>query len=115
MTPFDVLFAAVAVTELEPARRWYGELFGRPPDVVVHEHEVMWRVGDGAWLYVLVDAGRAGHGLVTLALADLDGAVAALDARGIAGPIEAVGDAGRKAVLGDPCGNTVHLIEVTPR
>jgi glyoxylase I family protein len=113
MTHIDALFAAVAVTDLDAAVAWYGRLFGRPPDVLVHEHEVMWRVADGGWLYVLVDAERAGHGLVTLAVSDLDGAVAALATRGVtAGPVEDVGDAGRKAQLVDPCGNSVSLIHV---
>ena len=32
----------------------------------------MWRVAETAWLYVVVDAVRAGHGLVALSVADLD-------------------------------------------
>lgn len=112
----DVLFAGVAVDDFEAARRWYRDLFGRDPDVVAHDTEVMWRATGPGWVYVLRDPDRAGHGLTTLAVPRLDQAVAELAARGLdAGPIEPVGDAGRKAILTDPDGNSVSLIEVRPK
>lgn len=109
----QVLFAGVRVRELGPAKKWYERFIGRPADIVPNEHEVMWRVADGGWLYVLEHAERAGHSVVTIAVASLDEAVAEATARGIAiGPIEAVGDAGRKASTEDPDGNSVALVEV---
>lgn len=36
----------------------------------------MWRVADGGWLYVIEDADRAGHSLVTITLTDLAAAAA---------------------------------------
>ena len=109
----QVLFAGVRVRSLRPATEWYERLFGRPPDIVPNEHEVMWRVADGGWLYVLEDAERAGHSLVTIAVASLDEAVAEAAARGLAiGSIEAVGSSGRKATTEDPDGNSLALIEV---
>jgi predicted enzyme related to lactoylglutathione lyase len=63
---------------------------------------------------VLEDAGRAGRCLVTIAVADLDAAVDELATRGIrTDPVEAIGDAGRKASLTDLEGNVVALIQVT--
>ena len=73
----------------------------------------MWRLAEPAWLYVVVDPGRAGHTLVTLSVGDLDATLAELAARGIeAHTVEDVGDAGRKATVLDPDGNSVAIIEV---
>src|SRR3954452_13578061 len=109
----DVLFSGVAVREFDISRDWYGRLFGRPADVVVHDHEVMWRVTDGGWLYIVKDLDRAGRSLVALSVAGLDALVADLTERNLKpGPIEPEGDAGRKSKLEDPDGNLVALIEV---
>jgi hypothetical protein len=52
-------------------------------------------------------------GLVTLAVADLDGTIEDLRSRGIAGePIEVVGTAGRKTAFSDVDGNHVNFVEV---
>ena len=109
----QVLFAGVAITELDTARPWYEKLLGRPPDVFPHENEVMWRVAaDAGWLYLVVDGERAGQSLVALSIADLNAELATLRALGILPEsVEQVG-AGRKATLRDPDGNTVALIEV---
>ena len=113
MTDVEVLFAAVTVADLDRAVAWYARLFGRPADIVPNDNEVMWRLADTAWLYVVRDEKRAGHALVTLCVADLDQAVADIAARGITGrPAEIIGDAGRKATFTDAEGNTVSLIEV---
>lgn len=109
----EVLFAGVRVRELAPAVDWYRRLFGRDPDIVPNDSEVMWRVADGGWLYVVEEAESAGQCLVTLAVQDLDVTTADLAARGIQmGPIEAVGDAARKASTKDVDGNSLALVEV---
>jgi predicted enzyme related to lactoylglutathione lyase len=114
MTDVEVLFAAVTVADLDGAVAWYARLFGRPADIVPNDSEVMWRLGDAAWLYVLRDEKRAGHALVTLCVADLNDTVAGIAARGITGgPAEMVGDAGRKVTFTDAEGNTISFIEVT--
>ncbi len=113
MTDINVLFAAVAVLDIDAAVPWYERLFGRSPDIVVTDDEVMWKLADAAWLYVLGDPARAGHSLVTLSVADLDTTVAEIEGRGLsAGPIEVVGDAGRRSSFTDPDGNTLGFIEV---
>src|SRR4051812_17121814 len=110
----DVLFACVPVTDFAASQAWYQNLFGRGADVVAHENEEMWNVADAGWVYVVRDPERAGHTLVTMSVGDLDGALAELAQRGLrSGPIERVGDAGRKATLTDPDGNSVAIIEVT--
>lgn len=109
----DLLFAGVAVTEFDAAVTWFARLFGRPADIIVKDDEVMWRIADAAWLYVLEDAARAGHALVSIAVPDLNATTVEIVGRGIAEPHrEVVPGAGRKATFTDPDGNAVTFIEV---
>lgn len=109
----DVLFAAIPVADFEAAIPWYERVFGRPADIVVNENEVMWHLTDGGWLYVLRDAVNAGHGVVTLAVADLSKTLAEMESRGIPSPaIETIADAGIKARVVDAEGNTLAFIQV---
>jgi predicted enzyme related to lactoylglutathione lyase len=111
--PSDVLFAGVAVADFPAAVTWYENLFGRPADMVVKDDEVMWRIAEAAWLYLVEDRHRAGHALVALAVADLEQTLGQMASRGIdVPPIETIGEAGRKASVADPEGNTIALIEV---
>ncbi len=110
----DVVFAGVPVVDLAQAMAWYATFFGRPPDVKVPDVEVMWVVRAGAWVCVVHDPKRAGSALVTLAVADLDALVGALDERGIDhGVIETVPGAGRKSEVADPEGNRITFVEVS--
>lgn len=110
----DVLFASMPVTDLDVSQPWYQSLFGRPADIVPNADEVMWNVASAGWVYVVHDPEHAGNTLITVSVADLDGALAELAGRGLeSGPIEIVGEAGRKSVLSDPDGNSVAIIEVT--
>src|SRR4051794_19244833 len=88
----SALRAAIATPGADKLRRknagpdavdWYTWLFDRAPDVVAHDREVMWRVTEGGWLYVLEDAERAGRGVVSIAAPDLDVTVRELAARAI--------------------------------
>ncbi|HEY6474240.1 MAG TPA: VOC family protein [Acidimicrobiales bacterium] len=109
----EVVFSGVPVTELAAAQDFFERLFGASPDIIVNENEVMWRLADAAWLYVVVDAVRAGDALVAVSVPDLDAALAEIAARGIEpAHVERVGEAERKATVTDPDGNTVALIEV---
>jgi len=109
----EVLFASVPVADLRAALSWYESLFGREADIVPNESEVMWRVAGNGWLYVIEDPDRAGLTVVTIAVDDLDRLVSELATRGIAsGPIEPVGDVGRKANSPDSDGNVISWIQV---
>jgi len=95
---------------------WYEQLFGRVPDIVPNENEVMWCLAGNGWLYVIHDPARAGKTTVTISVSDLDQFVADLATRKIiAGPIDAIGDAGRKANVVDPAGNVISWIQVNTR
>jgi glyoxylase I family protein len=108
----EIAFTGVPVTELASGRDFFERLFGRPADVDVAADEVMWRVAETSWLYVVVDVARAGNGLVALSVADLDATLAELAGRGIRpATVEAVGG-GHKATVLDPDENAVAIIEV---
>jgi predicted enzyme related to lactoylglutathione lyase len=65
-------------------------------------------------IYVVADAGRAGGGLVTLIVADLDAKLAELAGRGLVPEaIEELSGAGRKASITDPEGNTISFAELS--
>jgi predicted enzyme related to lactoylglutathione lyase len=113
MTDIGVVFTGVAVADFESAVPWYRRLFGRPEDIVVNDDEVMWRITDTAWLYVVRDEQRAGHALVALSVPDIGRAVEQIEDRGLdCGPAEIVGEGARKALIIDPEGNTIAVIEV---
>src|ERR1700679_2608674 len=78
----EIAFTGVPVRDLSSGRDFFERIFGRAADVEVAADEVMWRVAETAWLYVVVDAVRAGHGLVALSVADLDAALGELPTRG---------------------------------
>jgi hypothetical protein len=109
----EIAFTGVPVSDLASGRDFFERLFGRPADVEVAADEVMWCLAESAWLYVVVDAVRAGRGLVSLSVGDLDATLAELDRRDIIPMrVEVVADAGRKATVLDPDGNSVAIIEV---
>ena len=108
-----MLFAGLAVRDFTTARAWYERFFDRAADVVAHDHEVMWRISDRAWLYIVQDDAHAGNGSVAMSVPDISATVAALHTRGIeAGPIAREGDAGRKTVVVDPDGNSIAILQV---
>jgi catechol 2,3-dioxygenase-like lactoylglutathione lyase family enzyme len=107
------LFAGLPVADLDPALAWYERLLGRAPDMRPHAGEAVWQLTDSALVYVVTDPERAGHGLVTLIVDDLDAQLAELRARGLEPEaVEAVG-AGRKALFADPEGNSVAFAQVS--
>jgi hypothetical protein len=81
------LFAGLPVSDYDRALAWYGELFDREPDMLPKEGEAVWRFGDAS-VYIVVDAERAGSGLLTIAVSGL--------------PPD-------RRIVHDPDGNTVQL------
>jgi hypothetical protein len=65
-------FGGVAVTDFAAAYQWFMRLFGRAADMFPHDGEAVWRLTPAASVYVVHDAERAGHSLLTLAVDDLD-------------------------------------------
>ena len=108
----ETLFAGVAVADFQAAQGWYERFFDRPADVVAHDTEVMWQKTATGWIYIVRDPEHAGHSLSAIAVPDIEVAIAALHERGIArGPIEQQSANTRKAVVVDPDGNSIGIIE----
>ena len=109
----NYVFAGLVVANRDAAVAWYERLLGRPPTFLPNEVEAVWQVVDTASMYVLADAERAGRGIVTLVVDDLEASRAEIAGRGIeTGAIEEIPGAGRKSVIVDPDGNVVSIIEV---
>lgn len=78
-----------------------------------NDAEAAWQLADSASLYLLADPARAGRGVITLVVDDLDAVLAEIAARGLTpGPAEAAGTAGRKSVITDLDGNAVSIVEL---
>lgn len=108
------VFAGLVVSRRDQAADWYARLIGRPADMLPNDAEAAWQLADSASLYLLADPARAGRGVFTLVVDDLDGVLAEIAARGLTpGPTELVGTAGRKCVITDPDGNAVSIIELS--
>ena len=107
------VFAGLVVSDRDQAADWYARLIGRPADMLPNDAEAAWQLARSASLYLLADPARAGHGVFTFMVDDLDGVRAEITARGLtAPPAEQVGAAGRKCVITDPDGNTVSIVEL---
>lgn len=102
------LFAGLPVRDLAAALGWYEPLFGRPPDVRPAADEALWHLGHGS-VFIRVDPGRAGSGLVAVAVADLDACLSGLAARGVTAG--RVGGMPPRSILRDPDGNELTLFE----
>lgn len=107
------VFAGIAVKDLGRALAWYERLLGREPDLVPHDEESAWQLAGAAWIYVILDPGRAaGHALLTVLVDDLDAQVAALAGRGlVTEPIETLPGVFRKAAIADPEGNRITFAQ----
>ncbi|HEX3293721.1 MAG TPA: VOC family protein [Solirubrobacterales bacterium] len=110
----DVLFAGVPVAELGPAIDWWERFLGRPPDMTPNQSERTWQLTDDGWIYVVEDRERAGNGLTTLIVDDLDARIAELNESGIeTGNVERLNENTRTLMLADPDGNRIQLGEVS--
>jgi predicted enzyme related to lactoylglutathione lyase len=106
------LFAGCAVADLAAAQAFYERLFDRPPDLIPNATEACWQLGESSWVYVIVDLERAGGGVNTVLVDDLDVLVAGWAARGIEAPVRPEGDGARKATVIDPDGNELGFAQV---
>lgn len=104
----DHLFAGIPVADLDRALAWYERLWGRPADLVPNGNEAAWQLGEASWVYVVGDADRAGNGLLTILVGDLERHVAELAERGLATePIDTIPGVVSKAEIADPEGNRI--------
>jgi predicted enzyme related to lactoylglutathione lyase len=106
------IFAGLVVTDRDKAAAWYARLLGRSADMLPNDAEASWQLADSASLYLLADPGRAGRGVFTLIVPDLDAELARIATQGITpGPVEVL-EAGRKCVIPDPDDNEIGLVQL---
>lgn len=111
MAHVDHVLAVVAVRDITAARAWYGRLFGRGPDNNPMPSLVEWRVTDGGWVQVTEDPRRAGHGLLNLAVSDIEEGVRELHELGVeTGEIVDASKGVRLCPITDPDDNQIHLV-----
>ena len=101
------LFAGLRVRDLAAARPWYERLLGEPA-FFPNDVEVVWTLAETRHLYVEQDPARAGNGLVTVFVGDLDARLAAIAVRGLEpAERETYASGVRKAIFRDADGNEV--------
>lgn len=104
------VYAAVPSSDMSRSESFYEALIGRPADSRPMPALTQWEWGETV-LQIVDDAERAGGGLATVIVDNMSEATAGLQARGIS--VEAADGSvvSQVAVLADPDGNQVTLIE----
>jgi catechol 2,3-dioxygenase-like lactoylglutathione lyase family enzyme len=102
------LFAGLPVSDFDRALGWYERLLGAPPTFLPNDSEAVWEVAEHRYLYIEVLPERAGHGLLTLFVDDLDERVQGIRDRGVEPVSQETYDNGvRKVTYRDADGNEV--------
>ena len=120
------VFAGIPVRDLGRASEWYGALFGRAPDArpapgIVDYYLAADRAPERGTLQLREDADRAGGGLATINVGDIDAVARALEALGMpletqVFPIEAeTVSAVTVGTFEDPDGNAITFVQPHPR
>jgi catechol 2,3-dioxygenase-like lactoylglutathione lyase family enzyme len=104
-------FAGLAVADYTAAYHWYVSLLGRPADMFPHDREAVWRLTPDGSIYLVEDPERAGTGIVTLALDDLDAHERRLRDGGLTFAEQGHGAAPRRLVVRDLDGNTLTFFQ----
>jgi catechol 2,3-dioxygenase-like lactoylglutathione lyase family enzyme len=111
MSAITHLYAGVPVSDLEAGVVWYTRFFGRPPDMRAGD-EILWEVNEHATLFIEPNAGQAGTGRITFAVAGLDALLETLaDRRVEHEPIEIYSNGVRHVKIPDPDGNAIAFAE----
>jgi hypothetical protein len=104
------LFAGLSVSDYARSAAWYERFLGSPPSFVPHATEAVWELAEHRFLYILESPEHAGHGMLTVFLADLDARVGAIAERGIEpASRETYANGVRKVTYRDPDGNEIGL------
>jgi catechol 2,3-dioxygenase-like lactoylglutathione lyase family enzyme len=109
------LYSVVCVRDRAASQKWFEAFFGRPADHVIGE-ELLWQVGENAWVVIddrYMRAARVGATMITFGVTDLDDILARLAAHGIEHePVETYSNGVRHVEVLDPDGNSLSLAEV---
>jgi catechol 2,3-dioxygenase-like lactoylglutathione lyase family enzyme len=102
------LFAGLAVSDYQRALTWYERLLGGAPAFLPNATEAVWELAEHRYLYIEELPERAGHGLHTMFVDDLDERVTSIGDRGIEPATQETYENGvRKVIYRDPDGNEI--------
>jgi catechol 2,3-dioxygenase-like lactoylglutathione lyase family enzyme len=104
-------FAGVPVSDFAAAYEWYARLFGRQADMLPRDGEAVWRLTSSSSVYIVGDRERAGNGLLTLAVDDLDLHTDRLGAEGLALTEQSADGGPRRVMITDDDGNRITFFE----
>jgi hypothetical protein len=104
------MFAGIPVSDFRTALDWYQRLFGAKPSFYPNEVEAVWAIAEHRWIYIIVDAKRAGGAIQTIMCSDLEGQIEQIARRGLTWSQEEIpGEGVRKVMYYDPDGNEIGL------
>ncbi len=109
--PIQKLYAQLSCADLKTSAAWCGQLFGRSHDIAPMDGLKEWHHGDGAGFQLVSNPDGAGHGAMTLILAELPAEHERFMKAGLVVGDIVTGDFASFAQLSDPDGNTVVLAE----
>jgi catechol 2,3-dioxygenase-like lactoylglutathione lyase family enzyme len=101
------VLAGVPVIDLETSVKWYSRLIGRAPDQRLMPEVAEYHFPSGGWCQLFEDGNRAGKASLTLVVADLDQALAALEAVSIDYSQPRRTELVDTAIVNDPDGNQI--------
>ena len=104
-------FAGLPVADFPTSYDWYVLLLGRAADMAPHETEAVWRLTPNSAIYVVQDAARAGRGLLTIAVDDLEAHAGRMRDGGIDFVELPADTAPRRIKVTDPEGNSITFFE----
>ena len=109
----DAVMAGIAVANFDAAVTWYERLLGRPADDRPMDGLAEWHFPETGVIQVIEDDDRAGSGLLTLSVDDLEAHVAGLEERGLTPSAidDKTSDKVLIATIADPEGNAITLVE----
>jgi predicted dithiol-disulfide oxidoreductase (DUF899 family)/predicted enzyme related to lactoylglutathione lyase len=111
MTAITVL-GALAVRDMTTARRWYEQLLAKPPDDVPMKEAAEWMITGSGSIQLVVAPDRAGRGLLTIGVDDIEGQLAAIERAGIAIDRKSLdSNAFRTVTIHDPDGNAITFAQ----
>jgi predicted enzyme related to lactoylglutathione lyase len=109
--PIENVLASVAVGDLEVSVKWYGEVFGRPPDSTPMAEVAEWNFAHGGILQVYQLPERAGRGSFTLAVTRIDQEIEKLSKLGLDTSQQTSGKRIKTVMITDPDGNHIAFAE----
>jgi catechol 2,3-dioxygenase-like lactoylglutathione lyase family enzyme len=109
------LYSVVCVRDRAASQQWYEVFFGRAADEVIGE-ELLWQVGENAWVVIddrAMRTSRVGGTMITLGVTDLDDIVGRLAEHRVEHePVETYGNNVRHVEILDPDGNSLSLAQL---